>query len=386
VKSFGHDGSYKRLPSSGITELDILANTLNSMSEDLNRRINTITQQHDEQSALLACMVESVLAVDTAKILIKMNKSAENLFDIKADASVGKSIMEVVRNTDLLELVNETLAGDSTVEREIFISYANTYLQGHGNVLHGVKGQKIGAVIVLNDITRLRNLENVRRDFVANVSHELKTPITSILGFADTLRNGAAENKSDRDRFLDIIVKQATRLHSIVEDLLALSGIEDGVHKRDIEIQEGRIDSVIQNVVLACRDAATEKNIQIETTCAEHLKANINAALLEQAVVNLVSNAVKYSEPGTKVEIVGLESGNEIALHVRDQGPGIERKHLPRLFERFYRVDKSRSRKLGGTGLGLAIVKHVAVAHSGHVAVESELGEGSTFSVLLPRV
>ena len=384
VQSFGQEGSYEKIPSSPISELDLLASTLNTMADQLNERISTIRQQHDELSALLACMVESVLAVDTENKLIRMNKSAEKLFQVQADASMNRSLMEVVRNADLLELARDTLASNHTVEREIVLSHSDKCLRGHGNVLRGAEGHKIGAVIVLNDITRLRNMDRVRRDFVANVSHELKTPITSILGFADTLRNGAAQSESDRDRFLEIIDKQATRLQSIVEDLLALADIEDGVHKDGIEFREGPIDSVIQNAVLACHDAATKKDIQIKTDCEEHIQSSINPALLEQAIVNLVSNAIKYSEPGTKVEIAAARSEDGISISVRDQGAGIERKHLSRLFERFYRVDKSRSRAQGGTGLGLAIVKHVAIAHGGRVAVESELEKGSTFSLFLP--
>ena len=385
-ESFGQGGKYEKLPSSNISEVDVLTNTLNIMADQLDARINTIQRQHDEQSALLSCMVESVLAVDREKNVIRMNKSAEELLQVDAASSLGKNIMEVIRNADLLELVNKSLTSSDPQEKEIFLSDTDRYLLGTGSALHRSDGQRIGAVIVLNDITRLRKMERMRQEFIANVSHELNTPITSILGFTATLRDGAADNIADRERFLEIIHKQSNRLKAIVEDLLALSSIEDSTEKGEIELKEIHIGTAIQNAVQACQTAATEKNIQLEISCAENLKANINLSLIQQAIINLIHNAVKFSEPGIKVEIIGEESDTEIAIQVRDQGPGIAEKHLSRLFERFYRVDDSRSRSLGGTGLGLAIVKHIVIAHSGRVAVESEEGKGSTFSIFLPKV
>ncbi len=385
-ESFGKGGQYEKLPSSGISEVDVLTNTLNIMADQLDARIHTIKQQHDEQSALLSCMVESVLAVDAEKNLLRMNQSAEKLFQVDAASSLGKNIMEVIRNVDLLELATSSLTCSDPQEREIYLSGAERYLLGTGSALHGPEGQRIGAVIVVNDITRLRKMERMRRDFIADVSHELNTPITAILGFMDTLCEGAVENTADRERFLEIIHKHSHRLKAIVADLLALSGIEESAEKREIEFTPGHIRTAIQNAVQACQTEATEKNIALEIYCPETLKANINLSLLQQAIINLVHNAVKFSEPDTQVEITGKESDTEIAIQVRDQGPGIAAKHLSRLFERFYRVDDSRSRNLGGTGLGLAIVKHIVLAHSGRVAVESEENKGSTFSIFLPKI
>lgn len=384
VRMFGQGGSYQRVPSSSIKEVDVLASTLNTMAEQLNDRIATIREQSDELAALLSCMIESVLAVDTDRNVLRMNQAAESMFGVNPGAYAGRSVMEVIRNADLLELVGDTLDSNEAVEKDILLPATNTYLQGHGSVLHGMGGEKIGAVIVLHDITRLRNIERMRRDFVGNVSHELKTPITSILGYVDTLREGAAENVEDRDRFLAIIDKQAGRLKSIVEDLLALSEIEDGVQKGEVELKESAIDVVVQNAVGVCIGAAAKKDIDLEVHCPDEITAEINDALMEQAVVNLIGNAIRYSEPRTKVEVIVERVGREIAIRVRDEGVGVDSKHISRLFERFYRVDKSRSRKLGGTGLGLAIVKHVALAHHGRVDVSSVLGKGSTFSVIIP--
>jgi len=382
-KSFGQGGQYEKLLSCSISEVDFLIHTLNIMADQLNARISTIKRQHDEQSAIFSCMVESVLAVDGEKNLIRINKSAEKLFQVDAASSLEKNIMEVIRNVDLLELISRSLAGSDTQEMEIFLSDTDRYLLGTGSALHGPDGQRVGAVIVLNDITRLRKMERMRRDFIADVSHELNTPITSILGFTATLRDGTVDNTADQKRFLDIIHKQSNRLKAIVEDLLALSSIEDSTEKGEIELEENHIAAAIHSAVQVCQTAATEKNIQIEISCAETLKANINLSLMQQAIINLVHNAIKFSEPGTKVEIIAENFDTEIAIHVRDQGPGIAQKHLSRLFERFYRVDDSRSRSLGGTGLGLAIVKHIARFHGGSVSVQSTVGEGSRFTIHL---
>ncbi len=382
--SLDWESLHPRLPSSDISEVDTLTRTLNTLMDQLKERIRTIQQQHDEQSALLACMTESMLAVDADKNLIKMNRSAEVLFKIKTDESLGKNIMEVVRNADLLDLVNRIFASGAPEAQEIFLAETHTYLQGNGSVLQGADGHHMGAVVVLNDVTRLRKMEHIQRDFVADVSHELRTPITSILGFAETLRHGTVEENAEKDRFLEIIYRQSNRLQAIVEDLLALSSIEDDAEKGEIELHPGHIASAIRGAVQGCQTAAEEKQVQLKVSCAEALQAPMNLQLLQQAVMNLIDNAIKFSEARTVIDIVGKASAEGMVIQVRDQGPGIAREHHARLFERFYRVDKGRSRRLGGTGLGLAIVKHIVLAHRGQVRVDSEYGKGSTFFIVLP--
>lgn len=374
-----------RLPSSDISEVDTLTQTLNSMMRQLRKRVKTIIQQRDEQDALLACMSESVLAVDAQKNLIKMNRSARRLFQIDSDDALGKNIMEVIRNADLLELVNSTFASNQPELKDIFVPDTHTYLQGHGSVLTRSDGHPMGAVMVLNDITRLRKMERVRREFVADVSHELRTPITSILGFSETLRSGTVEDVQERDRFLDIVCNQSMRLQAIVEDLLSLASIENDAETGEVDLQPGHVAAVLRGAVQACQGAADAKELTLKVTCPETLEARMDSQLLQQAVMNLTNNAIKFSEPGTRIEIEGKVAEHSIVIDVRDQGPGIARKHHARLFERFYRVDKGRSRRLGGTGLGLAIVKHIALAHKGHVTVDSEYGKGSTFSMWLPK-
>jgi two-component system phosphate regulon sensor histidine kinase PhoR len=245
--------------------------------------------------------------------------------------------------------------------------------------------EQIGTLVVYNDVTQLRRLENMRRDFVANVSHEIKTPLTAIKGFVETLYRGKVEKPEETERFLGIIQKHVDRLSSIIEDLLSLSRIEQEDEGRTIQLERGYIEDVFKSAIQICRPKAEEKEITINLICEEQLRSNFDPTLLEQAVVNLLDNAIKYSEPNSAIHLTANLNDSEVKIIVEDQGIGIAKKHLPRLFERFYRVDKARSRKLGGTGLGLAIVKHIAQAHGGQVTVKSTPGKGSTFTIHLPK-
>jgi len=245
---------------------------------------------------------------------------------------------------------------------------------------------KSGAVVVLNDITKLKRLETVRRDFVANVSHELKTPITAIKGCVETLEEGEFGIPEEAARFLSMMSGQVGRLEAIIEDLLSLSRIEFGAEHGRILLAPGSVTEVLRRTVQTFSRPAQEKGITLALECTEGLLAPIDAALLEQAVGNLLDNAIKYSGTETMVRVTGAPRENEVEIRVIDQGPGIEKKHLSRVFERFYRVDQVRSRSLGGTGLGLAIVRHIARAHYGSVGVESIPGKGSTFFIRFPRM
>jgi two-component system phosphate regulon sensor histidine kinase PhoR len=239
-------------------------------------------------------------------------------------------------------------------------------------------------VLVFNDITRIKKLENIRRDFVANVTHELKTPITAILGAAETMIGGAIDNADDSKRFLDMIAKKSNHLNNLVDDLLVLARLESEFEHERLDLSPGKIAEVLNSSMRSCREHADSRNVDMVCICDPVIEAKINPRQLEQAIINLIENAIKYSDPGSQITIKAETTKEEIVISVEDQGCGIESKHLPRLFERFYRVDKARSRDIGGTGLGLAIVKHIALAHGGTVGVDSIPGQGSIFEIHLP--
>ena len=376
-----------RLGVPGSEEIGGLAEALNSMAAQLDDRISTITSQKNQLEAILTSMVEAVVAIDNDGRIARINAAAERFFNVKGEAVQGLRLAEVIRNTDLSRFALDTLAGTEPVVRDIvFIGTPDRYTQAHGNTLHDARKRKTGALLVFDDVTRLKALENVRRDFVANASHELKTPLTTIKGFLETLKSGAMDDPESAERFLDIIIRNTERLTSITEDILSLSRIERQQEQGEIQLEKTPLKPLLESAVKACEKRAHEKRISIEISCDDHLAPKIKPSLLEQAVVNLVDNAVKYSGPGTTVNIRAVKENNEIALSIQDQGRGIESEHLERIFERFYRVDKARSRQEGGTGLGLAIVKHIAKAHQGRIDVESSPGQGSTFTIHLPTV
>ena len=385
AESFARGDFQCTLPVSESEEIGGLAEAMNEMARQLHERINTIIGQRNEIEGVLCSMIEGVIAVDMDERVLSMNNAAVRMFGCNASEAQGRSIQEIVRNTVLREFVTDTLSSEKPVERDVVLSSnGDLFLSGHGTLLQDAQGKQIGALIVLNDVTRLRRLEEIRRDFVANVSHEIKTPITAIKGFVETLREGAVKNPDDAERFLGIIEKHVERLEAIIEDLLSLSRIERGTEREENELVENRVKDVLDTAIQVCEVGAVARKIDIELSCPENLSAKMEPRLLEQAVVNLLDNAVKYSNEESSIRVEASQGEGEIILSVRDEGCGIEKKHLSRLFERFYRVDKARSRQLGGTGLGLAIVKHIAQAHGGHVNVESTPGKGSTFSIYLP--
>jgi two-component system, OmpR family, phosphate regulon sensor histidine kinase PhoR len=366
-------------------ELAGLAESLNLMAAQLESRLQTVVSQRNQLEAVLSSMLEGVIAVNRDERIISINTAAARWFDIDPEKVRGRSIPEAIRNLAIQKFVTRSfnsrtpLAEDITVFRN-----GECILNVKSAPLLDVGPEPIGMLVVFSDVTQLRRLEDMRRDFVANVSHEIKTPLTAIKGFVETLHHNIVETPEEAERFLGIISKHVDRLNTIVEDLLMLARIENEGERGDIKREKTRLRDIFQNAVQICRPQAGEKRIEIELVGDEGLTAMVDPVLLEQAVVNLLDNAVKYSDHEKIVRILARTMDREIQIQVQDHGIGIEKKHLPRLFERFYRVDKARSRSLGGTGLGLAIVKHIAQAHGGHVTVESRLGEGSLFTIHLP--
>ncbi|NBW85655.1 MAG: PAS domain-containing protein [Planctomycetia bacterium] len=376
------------IPSTELAELADLSEAFTVLREQLVERGLTIGRQGTQQEAVLGSMIEGVLAIDARQRIVGLNRAAADLLGIALDGSIRRPLQDVVRNPDLRRFALKAIDCREPVEDDLVLrGPRDRTIRLRGTALRDVSGEG-GAVIVLNDITDVQRLEHVRRDFVANVSHELKTPVASIKGFVETLLDGAADDPADNRRFLGIIFRQADRLAAIIEDLLALSRIEQREGAGNLPVEPTHVAAVFAAAIADCDVRAAERSISLETDCPEPLQADVNAPLLEQAIINLIDNAIKYSDPGRTVRLSAESAaGNgseELVVRVRDQGCGIDAEHLPRLFERFYRVDKARSRKLGGTGLGLSIVKHIVQAHGGRIDVESEPGVGSAFTIRMP--
>jgi two-component system, OmpR family, phosphate regulon sensor histidine kinase PhoR len=374
------------------TEVAALARSMNRMANQIKDRINTITLQRNELETFFASMAEMVLAINTEKKIIRINRSAATLFYLSPDDVQGKILHGVIRNKDLHQIVDEVLDTAESVEKDIYIFIGGDKLFLHTKAVPILndRGKLTGVLVVMNDMTRLQKLENLRRDFVANVSHELKTPVTSIQGYVETLLDGALENPDDARRFLEIVARQTARLDNIIDDLLTLSQIELKIDQHEISLVRANLHEVLETAVQTCLSKALDKNIRIDILCDKNLQVKINPNLLEQAVINLLNNAITYSPNDRKITTRAVlekqaEKKDRLIISVEDQGIGIEQEHLERLFERFYRCDKSRSSTQGGTGLGLSIVKHIAIAHSGSVTVRSEPGKGSTFSIIIPQ-
>ncbi len=376
-----------RVPGYDTVELAALAQAMNAMAAQLADRIQAAVRQRLEIAAILSSMDEGVVALDAEERILRVNRAAADFFGGRpVDHYEGLTIQEVVRNSDLLHLVARAYQSDSRAETDISLfDPQERILYARCTPLRDAGDRPMGLLLVLADVTHLRRLENMRRDFAASVSHEIKTPLTAIQGFVETLYHGQVDDPQEAKRFLGIIDRHVHRLTALIEDLMKLSRIERDAETRDMPMQTGEIGPVVAGAVELCREAAAARRIVIDQTAPpEPLRGRIAAPLLEQAVFNLIDNAVKYSEPGTRVAVDLARADDLCRIAVRDHGPGIPRQHLGRLFERFYRVDKARSRKLGGTGLGLAIVKHIAQAHGGQVTVESAPGRGSTFTLTLP--
>ena len=376
----------RRLPVYKGEEMGGLAEAMNQMAAQLNDRLQTVVSQRNEQEAVLASMIEGVLAVDHQERILRINQAAATLLGTNPELAVGRSLQEVVRKPELQRFITESLQSRTSIEAEMTLLYQGEerFLQTHGTPLRGSDGQTIGALIVIRDVTRLRRLENLRRDFVANVSHELRTPITAIKGAVETLLAGANENPEDCQRFLEIANRQSDRLNAIIEDLLSLSRLERDAESDEVGRTHERLLPILESALQSCSSIAKSREVDVNLFCSEEIVANVNSALLEQAVINLVDNAIKYSESRNFVTVESWQEGKYVMIKVQDRGQGISKEHLPRLFERFYRVDAARSRAVGGTGLGLAIVKHIVQAHDGEVTVHSTPGKGSVFTISLP--
>jgi len=381
----GEDGRSK-LYIDAPAEFEMLSGAVNTTGEAVQAMVRSANAGAVQQEAILSSMMEGVLAIDSSERIIRIYKNAAVLLGID-EKQAGKSIHEAIRNSSLIKIVRKTLVSDSPVEEDFVLSGVDgeKYIMATGTTIRGRDSKIFGAVIVLSDVTKLRMFERMRKEFVANVSHELRTPVTSIKGSVETLLDGAIDYPNDARKFLGIIASQAERLGSIINDLMSLSRIEQEEEKGLIQMEPHNLKTIALNALEDVQMKAKERSIQIDLVCERDITVIVNDRLLEQAIVNLVDNAINYSDPGSKVTVELSQNNGETTISIKDNGIGISREHIPRLFERFYRVDRGRSRKQGGTGLGLAIVKHIVNAHSGHMTVESVPGSGSTFTMHIPE-
>ncbi len=386
------DFSLRMVPvvkKSASLEVMTLAASMDRMAELLDEKIQAIITQRNQLEAVFASMVEAVIAIDTEERVISINDAAAQLFGVNKETAPGKIVQQIVRNVHLQHHISRTLATKETAVDEIVVrgEQGDRFLQTNVVILGNGSGENVGVLVVMNDVTKIRRLENVRRDFVANVSHELRTPITSIRGYVETLLDGAIDIREDAVRFLEIMLRQSERLATIIDDLLALSRIEEEARRGAIPLLAEPLRPVLEAAAQTCQLQAEKAEVAVSLECPERVEVEMNATLLEQAVVNLLVNAITYSRPGDSVTVEvqvgqGKEAG-KVRIVVRDTGIGIAKEHLPRLFERFYRSDKARSRARGGSGLGLAIVRHIAEAHTGVVEVKSVEGKGSEFTLIV---
>jgi two-component system phosphate regulon sensor histidine kinase PhoR len=374
----------KKAPVRASGELGDLATALDDMSSQLAARIRELSEEKADLGAILAGMTEGVLVVRPDGRIRLTNQALRSPFAISEEA-VGKTVLEAFRNVPLHELVSEVIQKGDVAARELTFLTPNerayelsaTRLQDHQSTLSGV-------IVVFHDITRMRQFENTRKEFVANVSHELRTPLSIIKGYVETLLDEQPPDEETARQFLQTIQRHSHRLEALIADLLSISALES--QQARLNFEPVPMQTAAQSVVDELARQAFEKFVAVSLEIPEHLPAvRADAQRLHQVLFNLLDNAIKYTPSGGHVTIRAEEKNGLIETTVADDGPGIALEHLPHVFERFYRVDKARSRELGGTGLGLSIVKHIVQSHTGRVWAESELEKGSTFYFTLPR-
>lgn len=364
-------------------EFNVLNASLNTLAGNLQR----ITKEQEMQNDRLKTVIENIgtplILIDDQGYVILINQMYKELFRVKESNILGHTYLEAIRHDEVKQIIEDIFMTEQKISKEITIPIhiQMKNLEVYGAPIISLDNEWKGIVLVFHDITELKKLEKIRKDFVANVSHELKTPITSIKGFTETLLDGALYDEKALQSFLKIILKESNRIQSLVHDLLELSRIEQDDMK--LHLQTVEINKIIHDIVDSLSKRAEDKKINIEIIEEVPLTVEGDILRLQQIFINIISNALSYTLPSGRIKI-NIQDGNEFVLvSVRDTGIGIKKEEIPRIFERFYRVDKDRSRNSGGTGLGLAIVRHSVEAHHGEIYVESELGKGSNFIVKL---
>lgn len=381
------NGNYlARVPEDQSKETGQLSNSIN----DLAKNLEEMVQVHDIQRDRLATLIENIgsglLLIDSRGYIILINRAFKEIFHVRTTDYLYKLYYEVIDQDEVIKLIEDIFRTEQKVKKQLLLplSIERRHFEIYGVPIISTNDVWKGILLVFHDITELKKLEQMRKDFVANVSHELKTPITSIKGFSETLIDGAMFDQKMMTAFLNIILKESDRLQTLIEDLLDLSKIEQP--EFTLNYQKTNMVSLLREVIEMLKGKANKKNIEIEFKVPnEDMVVEIDNYRMKQVFINLITNAISYTQEGGKVCIAIASDDEKIFVMVQDTGVGIEKKEIPRIFERFYRVDKARSRESGGTGLGLAIVKHIVEAHRGHITVDSKVGEGTTFTIELNK-
>ncbi len=381
-RKFSEGDFSRRIMHGSKDEIDELAATLNKMAQDIEDKIKEIRKQNQELSAVLNSMIEGVIVVDKAGYVVSINPTVEKIFGVIKGKVEGKYFLEAIRNNDISEVINDVLRKGESASGEINLVWpVRKIFQINATPIFD--NEKVGGCLaVIHDITEIRMLETIRSDFVANVSHELKTPLTSIKGFVETLLESALDDKENNRNFLRIIQDHAERLNNLVNDLLSLSHLESKditLNKQDFDLRRKA-----EEVILGFSSQLKKKGIEVKNELPAELSVKADKERVGQVLTNLLDNAIKFNKERGSVRLYSQKSDGKLKVVVEDSGIGIPEKDIPRIFERFYRVDKARSRELGGTGLGLSIVKHIVELHGGSVGVESTEGFGSKFWFTLP--
>lgn len=364
---------------------DDLPVALDELLQDQQARAQSAERERGELLSILQGMAEGVLAVDAEERIVHINAAAAAMLGIDARQAGGERVYELTRVSAVIEVLRGALRDGTEGESEFRLAdtTGERFLDLHASPLKA-GGRVSGAVVVLHDVTQLRRLEQIRRDFVTNVGHELKTPLTAIHAFVETVLDDGAMDGATRRSFLTRTLSQSRRLQALVADLLLLSRVES--QEGSITMETFDLRRPVRESLSSLIPAAEAKSISVDITSnGGPVPVLGNEEMLRQAVGNLIDNAIKYSADGSRVKVLVQDSGERASVAVSDSGVGIPAEDQARIFERFYRVDKARSREVGGTGLGLAIVKHIALAHKGSVSVASQYGKGSTFTIELPR-
>jgi len=373
----------RRIFHSSSDEIGQLALTLNKMAQEIEEKIREIATKSQHLEVIFNSMVEGVIVTDSNEKIISINHAIEGLFNVTIAGTQGRFLLEGIRNSDISGLINSVLKNAKFISKEVTLVLAERKIV-QVNVSPVFENDKVtGAVAVIHDMTQVKHLETMRRDFVANVSHELKTPLTSIKGFVETLLEGALEDKDNSINFLKIVNNHVDRLNALIDDLLELSYLES--ETMVLNKNKVKLSGLVEEVLLGFKSQIKKKGIEIKSDLPVDLAVLVDPGKIEQVFTNLIHNAVKYNNENGFVRIYAEQFMDKIKITIEDSGSGIPAKDIPRIFERFYRVDKARSRELGGTGLGLSIVKHIIELHSGNVGVESTEGLGSKFWFTLPK-